>query len=138
MIKNLKWVFVFLVTQVGFSQIGINTITPKSTLDINGNLSLKVVTLTGSSSITNISDGTYISVDPQATDQEFKLPNPVDFPGRMYIIRNINGTYTAKLTTAANLLFPKDSKTGSTQLFLYENHYRSIIVVSDGLNWTYY
>jgi hypothetical protein len=121
-----------------FSQVGINTITPLSTLDINGNLSVKVITLTGSSSISNISDGVYISVNPQATDQEFKLPSAITYPGRMYFIRNINNTYTAKLTSAGGILFPRESTTGSTEIYLYENHLRSIIVVSDGSNWTYY
>ncbi len=85
----------------GFAQVGINTANPLSMLDINGNMSVKVLTLTGSGSATLISDGIYISINPQATDQEFQLPNPVTYPGRMYIIRNINNTTTAKLTTAA-------------------------------------
>jgi hypothetical protein len=121
-----------------FSQVGINTIAPLSTLDINGNLSVKVITLTGSSSITNISDGVYISINPQATDQEFKLPSAITYPGRMYFIRNINNTYTAKLTSTGGILFPKESTTGSPEIYMYENHLRSVIVVSDGSNWTYY
>jgi hypothetical protein len=130
---------VFLLMSINcFSQVGINTITPLSTLDINGNLSVKVITLTGSGSITNISDGVYISINPQATDQEFKLPSAVTYPGRMYFIRNINNTYTAKLTSAGGILFPKESTTGSNQIYMYEGNLRSVIVVSDGSNWTYY
>jgi hypothetical protein len=131
----------FLLASIGcFSQVGINTISPLSTLDINGNLSVKVITLVGSGSTTNISDGVYISINPQATDQEFKLPSAITYPGRMYFIRNINNTYTAKLTSAGGLLFPKESTTGSTEIYMYEGsgHFRSIIVVSDGSNWTYY
>ncbi|WP_396194627.1 hypothetical protein [Flavobacterium sp.] len=122
----------------GLAQVGINTTTPLSTLDINGNLSVKNVTLTGSSSATLISDGVYISVAPQATDQEFRLPSPVSFPGRIYIIRNIQNSITAKLTTTVGLLFPKGSTTGSTEIFMYEGSKRSIIAISDGLNWTYF
>jgi len=129
-------VFLLLAT-AGFSQVGINTITPLSTLDINGNVSVKVLTLTGSGSATLISDGVYISINPQATDQEFQLPNPVTYPGRMYIIRNINNTYTAKLTTASGLLFPKNSTTGSAQIYMYEGNLRTVTVISDGSNWTY-
>ena len=122
----------------GWAQVGINTTNPLSTLDINGNLSLKTVTLTGSGSATLINDGVYISIAPQATDQEFRLPNAVTYPGRVYIVRNIQNTITAKLTSAGGLLFPKGSTTGSTEIYMWENNRRSIIVISDGSNWTYF
>lgn len=121
----------------GFAQVGINTTTPLSMLDINGNMSVKVMNLTGSGTATLITDGIYISINPQANDQEFQLPNPINFPGRMYIIRNINNTYTAKLTTTVGLLFPKNSTTGSSQIFMYEGNLRTVTVYSDGNNWTY-
>lgn len=121
----------------GFSQVGINTTNPLSMLDVNGNMSVKVLTLTGSGSATLISDGVYISINPQAADQEFQLPNPVTYPGRMYIVRNINNGNTAKLTTAAGLLFPKNSTTGSAQIYMYEGNLRTVTVISDGSNWTY-
>ena len=127
-----------LSVNFGLAQVGINTSNPLSTLDINGNLSVKTITLVGSGSATDISDGVYISVNPQATDQEFRLPSAVAFPGRVYIIRNINNTTTAMLTSAAGLLFPKGSTTGSTQIYMYEGNSRSVIVISDGSNWTYF
>jgi hypothetical protein len=140
--NNLKFLLSIIAFgcffQSGFSQVGINTATPLSTLDINGNLSVKVITLTGSGSATLISDGVYISVNPQATNQEFQLPSASSYPGRVYIIRNINNTYTAMLTASAGLLFPKTSTTGSSQVYMYENSSRSVIVVSDGSNWTYF
>jgi len=124
--------------QSGFSQVGINTTAPLSMLDINGNLSVKTITLTGNASATLISDGVYISVNPQATDQEFQLPSAVTFPGRIYIIRNIQNATTAKLTSAGGIFFPKNSTGGSAQIYMYENNSRSIIVISDGTNWTYF
>jgi len=127
-----------LSVNFGLAQVGINTSNPLSTLDINGNLSVKTITLVGSGSATDISDGVYISVNPQATDQEFRLPSAVAFPGRVYIIRNINNTTTAMLTSAAGLLFPKGSTTGSSQIYMYEGNRRSVIVISDGSNWTYF
>ncbi|MBP6557115.1 MAG: hypothetical protein KAX93_01445 [Flavobacterium sp.] len=140
--KKLKFILILITATcaVNFSiaQVGINTITPLSTLDINGNLSVKTVTLTGSGSATVINDGVYISIVPQATDQEFQLPDPVTYPGRIYIVRNIHNTITAKLTSAAGLLFPKGSTTGSTEIFMYEGSKRSVIVISDGSNWTYF
>ena len=123
---------------LGWAQVGINTSSPLSTLDINGNLSVKTVTLTGSGSATPISDGVYISIVPQATDQEFRLPSAVAFPGRIYIVRNIQNTVTAKLTSSGGLLFPKGSTTGSNEIYMHEGNKRSIIVISDGSNWTYF
>lgn len=136
---KLRLILIAVVCTVnfGFAQVGINTTNPLSMLDINGNMSVKVLTLTGSGSATLISDGVYVSINPQATDQEFQLPNPVTYPGRMYIIRNINNTITAKLTTAGGLLFPKNSTTGSPEIYMYEGNLHTVTVVSDGSNWTY-
>ena len=125
-----------------FSQVGINTTTPMSTLDINGNLSLKTVTLNGNGTGNGgiavlIDDGVYISLNPLATDDKFQLPNPTLFPGRVYIIRNIQNAVTAQLISSTNLLFPKNSTVGSSQIYMYEGNLRTVIVISDGQNWTY-
>ncbi|MFM2229067.1 MAG: hypothetical protein RL607_325 [Bacteroidota bacterium] len=124
------------------AQVGINTTNPLSTLDINGNLSVKTVTLNGNGSgnggaAVAINDGVYISIAPQATDDKFQLPSPVSFPGRVYIIRNIQNSITAQLTSAAGMFFPKNSTVGSNQLYMYEGNLRTVIVISDGINWTY-
>jgi len=121
-----------------FGQVGINTTNPLSTLDINGNLSLKTVTLVGSASPTLIEDGVYISIQPLVTDQEFRLPNAANFPGRIYIIRNIQNSITARLTSSGGMLFPKNSTTGMTDVYMFENSNRTLIVVSDGFNWTFF
>jgi hypothetical protein len=137
----LRIVFLILFLTVfdnSFSQVGINTTTPLSTLDVNGTLSVKHITLIGTPAITLINDGVYISVDPRATDQEFKLPSPITYPGRVYILRNINDTFTAKLTTVAgNFYFKGSTLVGVTNtIYMYENNNRTMIIVSDGLNWT--
>lgn len=140
--SQLKIIFLLLAMYCfsicSFGQVGINTTMPLSTLDINGNLSLKTVTLVGSAAPTLIDDGVYISLQPLITDQEFRLPNAVNYPGRVYIIRNIQNSVTARLTTAGGLLFPKTSTTGSTDVYMYEGNNRSLIVISDGINWTYF
>lgn len=144
--NNLKQILIMLVFgcffQSGFSQVGINTTTPLSTLDINGNLSVKVVNLTGTGTGTSgsavlISDGVYISINPVATDDKFQLPSPVSFPGRTYIIRNISNSITAQLTTTAGMLFPKNSTVGTSNIYMYEGNLRTVTVFSDGSNWTY-
>jgi hypothetical protein len=145
--KNLKQLlFVMLFScffQSGFSQVGINTTSPLSTLDINGNLSVKVVTLAGGSSgaPTVISDGVYLSLDPRngLTDY-YEFPNPTLVPGRVYFVRNITDFDTAQLTTVGGTrFFPKDSKTGTFTLSMPPNAInKTLILVSDGFNWTYY
>ncbi len=143
---NLKRFFLILAFfcffQSGFSQVGINTSMPLSTLDINGNLSVKVVNLTGNGSGSGgssvlIDNGIYISISPSATDDKFELPNPTLVPGRMYIIRNINNGTTAQLITTVGLLFPKNSTTGSSNIYMFEGNLRTVTVISDGSNWTY-
>ncbi len=141
--KSLKIVgLFFMFSQVVNAQVGINTTDPKSMLDINGTLSVKTITLNGNGSGSGgtpvlIDDGVYISVNPTVGDDKFQLPNPTLFPGRIYVIRNIQNSVTAQLTTTTGLLFPKNSTVGSANLYMYEGNLRTVIVISDGVNWTY-
>ena len=139
--KTLILVMLILTSTVSFSQVGIGTTTPLSTLDINGNLSVKHLELpvppSASTALQDISDGVYISLNPKVQDQTFRLPSPILVPGRVYILRNINNTLTARLTTTAGLLFSKGITTGSTEIFMYENNSRTIIIMSDGSNWNF-
>ena len=122
-----------------YSQTGVNTLFPKSTLDINGNISLKVVNLNGSSSPTPISDGVYISLNPQAQDQVFSLPSAAEYPGRMYFLRNVNANFTAAVSTSNGIFYYKNSSNeinpATHSFYLYEG-LRSVIIISDGTNWT--
>ena len=139
------------------AQIGINTTTPLSTLDVNGNLSVKEIgiinaNVTGSAVLvggnTNvaklINDGVYISLTPVATSgndgPEFILPNPADVPGRIYILRNISFSVDAKLYTFVGQFFAKNSSSATPQplTMSFDSSLKSVIVVSDGLNWTYF
>ena len=141
MMKTIVLITLLFCTTISFSQVGIGTNTPQSTLDINGNLSVKHLELpeppSASVALQDISDGVYISINPNVTDQIFRLPNATAFPGRVYIIRNINDTLTAQLRTNGGLLFPKNSTVGSTEIYMYEGNLRTVTVISDGINWTY-
>ncbi|GAB3713728.1 hypothetical protein [Flavobacterium koreense] len=143
--------------QSGFSQVGINTSTPMSTLDINGNLTIKEVgivnsNVAGSAVFTGgspsnrrlINDGVYISLTPVATSgtngPDFILPNAVDVPGRIYILRNISNSQTAYLfSTAPSDLYAKDSSGPTAQPINMPPNalFKTLIVISDGENWTY-
>ena len=136
----------------GFSQVGINTTTPLSTLDINGNLTIKEIGIINanvagsaifnggsSGSATQINDGVYISLTPTAGSDEFILPNAVNVPGRIYVLRNISNTITAKIYTFGGALYAKDSNTATgAPLNMPSNAaLKTVIIVSDGINWTY-
>jgi hypothetical protein len=122
--------------------VGINTTDPKSTLDINGNLSVKHLSLPENGTDTGlqlIDDGVYISINPQLFDQEFRLPDASLVPGRIYILRNISNVNTAKLTSVGGLFFKRNSTSDPrTELFMFEGETRTIIVFSDGISWNTY
>lgn len=97
--KTIITTLMFLVILCGFSQVGINTDSPLSMLDIYGNLSLKVVTINGgpASGATPIDDGIYINLNPTSGNVEFILPDASIVPGRIYILRNISDAHDAQI-----------------------------------------
>lgn len=135
----------FLGFQVSEAQVGINTPMPLSTLDINGNLSLKTIgiptALNGGpgGSATQIVDGVYISLTPLSGSQEFILPSATAFPGRIYILRNISTTVPAQLYSFGGGFYAKDAIVATAApLNLPANGIlKTIIIISDGQNWTY-
>ena len=147
--------FLFLAMglfQNGFSQVGINTTTPLSTLDVCGNLNIKEIGLVNSNvsgsatfyggpsgSATHIDDGVYISLTPTSGNQEFILPNAVNVPGRIYVMRNVSNSIDAKIYTFGGSFYAKDSSgaTGSPLTMPYNSSLKTVIVISDGANWTY-
>ncbi|TDP59925.1 hypothetical protein [Flavobacterium dankookense] len=146
-------VVAFCATDFGFAQVGINTTTPLSTLDINGNLNVKEIGIINSNvsgsavlnggpsgAATAINDGVYISLTPTMGNVEFILPNAVNVPGRIYILRNISDTVTAQLYTFGGLFFSKGSNMNTASpLTLPPNAIgKSIIIISDGANWTFF
>ena len=150
--KSLFFVM-YCFFQSGFAQVGINTTTPISTLDINGNLNVKEIgiantlvagsaTINGGSfgSKTQINDGVYISIMPSGSTNDFELPNAVDVPGRIYIIRNISNSNYAFIYAAGGSLFPKNNPTANAvPLEMQHSGFRkTLIFISDGLNWTFF
>lgn len=128
------------------AQVGVGTTDPKSTLDINGNLSLKVVSLNGGpgTSRTTIDDGVYINLTPTSGNADFELPDPTAVPGRIYILRNVTDTETAYILTqgAGVEFFAADSTAGTTVVNMTTasgtgNTNKTLIFISDGANWTY-
>ncbi len=145
-------VAVVCTANYGFAQVGINTTTPLSTLDINGNLNVKEIGIfnalvAGSGALnggpfaskTVINDGVYISLTPTAGNTDFILPNAALVPGRIYILRNISSSTNAYIYTDGGALFAHDSNnaTPSPREMRWDVLGKTIIFISDGLNWTY-
>lgn len=146
-----------LICSIGIAQVGVGTTDPKSTLDINGNLSLKVVALNGgpSASATPIDDGVYINLSPTAFNVEFILPDATTVPGRIYILRNISDsenaliyTFGANATAGAGVeFFRGDGRNSQGPLGSVTmtpdadsdggDITKTLIFISDGSNWTY-
>lgn len=144
---------VFCTVNFGWAQVGINTTTPLSTLDINGNLNIKEIGLFNSNvagsgilsggtvgNATQINDGVYISLTPLAGNDEFILPNAVNVPGRIYVLRNISNSLNAKIYTFGGGLYAKDSSTVTVAPLImpFNAAMKTVIVISDGVNWTYF
>ncbi|WP_396210801.1 hypothetical protein [Flavobacterium sp.] len=151
----------FLFYQFGFSQVGINTSTPLSTLDINGNLNVKEIGIVNPNVVgsaifnggtfankTPINDGVYISLSPSGANNDFELPDAATVPGRIYIIRNIASVNWAFLYSAGtSKFFPKNSMNATYPDGIGNPSYlklpntgdlKTIIVISDGENWSYF
>lgn len=145
--KTIITTLMFLVILCGFSQVGINTDSPLSMLDINGNLSLKVVNYPGgptAGAATPIDDGIYINLEPTLNNLDFTLPNAAAFPGRIYILRNITDAHDARIFSMGGSFFAGNSNGASTAPIVMqhvgsggESVTKTLIFVSDGINWTY-
>ena len=149
---NKILIMLCFISLEGFSQVGINTNTPLSTLDIYGNLTIKEVGIANANvsgsgplnggpnaSKTAISDGIYISLTPTSGNTDFVLPDAVANPGRIYILRNISNSVNAYIYSNGGSFFAKDSSgaTSAPVTMPFNSLLKTIIFISDGANWTY-
>jgi len=143
--KAIAILIFFLAFQVAEAQVGINTTAPLSTLDINGNLSLKTIGIPTPfnggppGNATQINDGVYISLTPLSGNQEFIVPNAAAVPGRIYIFRNISTSLDAKIYSFGGGFYAKDglAATAAPLSLPSTGLLKTIIIISDGQNWTY-
>ncbi len=125
-ITTLIWCFqgVDLDAQTG---VGVNTTTPKSSLEVNGSLSKKVTTITTSTTL-NASDNTVLC-NNAATPITVTLPTAVGILGRLYNIKK--GTSTSNVTIDGNA---SETIDGGTTVVL-SDQMDAMTFFSDGTNW---
>lgn len=105
----------------GYSQVGIGTINPTSTLEVNGSFSQKVNTITATTTLT-IDNGIVIC-NNGATPINVTLPDPVGISGRIYTIKrnassSANVTIIGTINGAANLIL---TAAGQTETLFSDN-----------------
>lgn len=122
-------------------KVGIATSSPNSTLHVDGNVAIGLSFPAGGpvgAPVSLINSKSYVGVLPaNATDNYYQLPDPTLYPGRMYIIRNNSVTFQANITTAAGSLIPGSSSVvASTYTLNTEGSPKTVMCISDGVNWT--
>ena len=113
--------FVFSVN----AQVGINTTSPNSTLDVNGSFGSKVTVVNAD---LNLQIQHSVVICNSTTAIEISLPEASSCAGRIYVIKNI--------TTNMVTLKTQNGQTidGSTS-FLIQNINAVIQTISNGNNW---
>ena len=127
--------------------VGISTgnATPNSTLQVDGTLAIGVqIGILGGDAATPVSlsaNKSYLGLEPLGTNNCYELPNAALYPGRIYFLRNnLNSGALARVRAALpSLLCPGSGNClGMSAYYDLQNNasVKTIIVISDGLNWT--
>ena len=92
---------IFLLSHVIYAQIGINTQTPNSTLEINGSFARKVTKITTTSTIENNHS---IFICNPTEPIEITLTSASGNIGRLYTIKNITSLIKIYLANYSNMV----------------------------------
>lgn len=128
--KILNCLGIFLLTtNFAYSQIGVGTTTPNSTLDVRGSLSTGHRTFTASTAA-SISDNYLVFNGTSAAT--VTLPTAVGITGRAYTIKNAGPTLPVSTVTIATT--SSQTIDGLTSWSLTDQ-YQTVTLVSNGTNW---
>jgi hypothetical protein len=128
----------------GNGTVGIGTVAPASTLQVNGTIAIGVTMgLAGgpiATPVPLVNEKSYIGCSPaDNTNNFYQLPNPASCTGRIYYIRNNSSSFFVNIVTAAGNIFPGSSNTvapGNTYTLQTSSSVKTVICISDGTNWT--
>lgn len=107
--------------------VGVNTTTPKSSLEVNGSLSKKVTTITSNTTL----DTSYnvIICDNGASAITVTLPTASGILGRLYTIKK--GSSTSDITIVGNA---SETIDGAASIVM-SDQMDALSIFSDGTNW---
>ncbi|MBL0055978.1 MAG: hypothetical protein IPP31_07215 [Chitinophagaceae bacterium] len=126
--------------------VGIGTTvgaSPNSTLQVDGTIAIGVsMSISGGTIITPgliTTQKSYLGLSPAGGTDYYQLPSPVTSAGRIYYIRNNDNAVSAWVGTVAGLICP-----GNGNCLAFGSYYelqatggvKTIIAISDGVNWT--
>ncbi len=129
MIKYIFTSLLLLSCTYGLAQVGVGTVSPNSTLDVNGSMSMPIRSGTTAYTLTS-SDYTYLTNNSVANAANVTLPTAVGIEGRIYIIKNTGTGRQNVLTTGTETI---EGATSYAPPFFSPAY--TIIVQSDGANW---
>ena len=91
---------ILLMSTYCFSQVGINTNNPNSTLEVNGSFSLKTHYVESSNEGILLEEGyLYIINSPSSSEDKVIIPESFNVEGRIILIRNNNPTIDIKISS---------------------------------------
>ena len=122
-----------------FSQVGINTSTPSSTLDVKGSIEGNFREITATSTLD--SNDYHISFSGGA-DAILNLPakstadgTPADFRGRKYYIKNNSTTGNLTLTAAAGQIIRSGGTAATSNTFIMQPGKYAVLTASGTNGW---
>ncbi|MBP6181998.1 hypothetical protein [Flavobacterium sp.] len=117
-------VFFFLSCSIANAQVGINTITPQSTFEVNGSIGQKVTTVVANTSLDESHN--IVVCNNGSTAIDLTLPNATTCSGRMYVIkREVTSTGYVTLIGIIN----------GISNFIIKNAGDSVTIFSNGIEW---
>ena len=131
--------------------VGIGKSTPTSTLDVNGSISAKVITnlesfATSAVNALPIGNAYYVTLAPGVYDAYYQIPAAASCPGRMMIIRKMDGccAFNARLVSPGSFFNylgkVNDELFSEIKLGSFWNGVdpTAVQLISDGTNWIRY
>jgi len=127
--KTVLLLILIPFTTLVYSQIGIGTTSPNSTLDVRGSLSVNTNTFSGN---ITASSTDHVLIFTGSSAATATLPTAVGCTGRMYYFKNGSSTVpTPVLTVAASSSQMIDAAT----TIAVDDANEVVCVISDGSNW---
>lgn len=113
------------------AEVGINTATPNSTLQVDGSIAGKLITQTGDYNLNTGTNGdiTTILHNNTASDNTITLPAVAGATSREYHIKKISAN------TYKTIIAVTDGQIEGGSTFDLDQQYESVTVVCDGSNW---